>query len=74
MNSLGANGFMKLNASTIVKLGLTRSMLDPNIYSRVTDGVTLHVGCSRASYYDPMSITLKDLNTSQTAPGHFIIG
>ena len=41
----GANGFMKLNASTIVKLGLTRSMLDPNIYSRVTDGVTLHVGC-----------------------------
>ena len=41
----GANGFMKLNASTITKLGLKRSMLDPNIYSRVTDGVTLHVGC-----------------------------
>ena len=41
----GANGFMKLNANTIEKLGLKRSMLDPNIFTRVLDGITLHIGC-----------------------------
>jgi len=41
----GANGFMKLNATVIESEGLKRSMLDPNVYTRTRDGVTLKVGC-----------------------------
>ena len=41
----GANGFMKLNASVIESLGFKRSMLDPNVYTRTQDNVTLKVAC-----------------------------
>ena len=41
----GANGFMKLNASVIESLGFKRSMLDPNVYTRTRDNVTLKVAC-----------------------------
>ena len=40
----GANGFMKLNATVIEAEGFERSMLDPNIYTRTRDNVTLKVG------------------------------
>ena len=41
----GANGFMKLNATVIEGEGLSRSMLDPNVFTRTRNGVTLKVGC-----------------------------
>ena len=40
----GANGFMKLNATVIGSEQMQRSMLDPNIFTRTRNGVTLKVG------------------------------
>ena len=39
------NGWMRLNATTIEGLGFTRSMLDPNIYTKTTDGITIKIAC-----------------------------
>ena len=40
----GANGFMKLNASVIEAEQMARSMLDPNVFTRTRNAVTLKVG------------------------------